>query len=162
VFQLDRDDVDDIPRDLWVMDPNGENRINNTNTPKVDKWQPAWFPSGNKIAYAKMAYTNDRNNSIEVATLGDKGKVAKTTRLAADGSSPAISPDGKMLAFVSNRDGDDEIYVMRADIPEGPNNKPRKLTDNATYRDAFPDLSPDGSKIVYDSIRNGNWDVFVM
>jgi TolB protein len=161
-FQLDPDDETPFSRDLWVMRANGEHRINITNTPHVDEWQPAWFPSGNKIAYARMAYANDRNDSIEVATLGDNGKVAKTTRLTADGSSPAISPDGKMLAFVSDRDGDAEIYVMRADIPEGPNNKPRKLTDNATYRDDFPDFSPDGSKIVYDSIRGGNWDVFVM
>ncbi len=156
VFQHDADDSDDMGRDLWVMNADGKNRINITNSPNVDEWQPAWFPSGRKIAYTAQG--------IEVATLGDNGRVAKTTVLTSDGDEPAISPNGKRLAFYSNRDGDAEIYVMRTDAPEGPNNRPVKLTDNATYSDSQPDWSPDGSRIVYTSARgDGNWeDIFVM
>jgi Tol biopolymer transport system component len=155
VFQNDADDADEFGRDLWVMDANGRNRVNITNTPNVDEWQPAWFPSGKKIAY--------RAAGIEVLTLNAKGKATKTTRLTSDGAEPAISPNGKKIAFASHRDGDAEIYVMRSDIPEGPNNRPGKLTDNATYSDSQPDWSPDGSRIVYSSARGGNWeDIFVM
>jgi TolB protein len=155
VFQNDADDADEFGRDLWVMDANGRNRVNITNTPNVDEWQPAWFPSGKKIAYA----------GIEVLTLNARygSKVTKTTRLTEDGSFPAVSPNGKRLAFTSDRDGDAEIYVMRTDAREGPNNRPVKLTDNATYYDSQPDWSPDGSRIVYSSPRGGNWeDIFVM
>jgi TolB protein len=156
VFQLDADDSDDMGRDLWTMSANGENRKNITNTPNVDEWQPAWFPSGKKIAYRE-------NGGIEVATLGDNGRVVKTTVLTSDGVEPAISPNGKRLAFVSHRDGDAEIYVMRTDAPEGPNNRPVKLTDNATYSDSQPDWSPGGSRIVYSSYRGDNGgDIFVM
>jgi Tol biopolymer transport system component len=159
VFQHDADDSDDMGRDLWVMNADGKNRINITNSPNVDEWQPAWFPSGKKIAYL----ASEENAGIEVATLGDNGKVAKTTVLTSDGAEPAISPNGKRLAFYSTRDGDAEIYVMRTDAPEGPNNRPVKLTDNATYSDSQPDWSPDGSRIVYTSARGGNWeDIFVM
>jgi Tol biopolymer transport system component len=155
VFQNDADDADEFGRDLWVMDANGGNGVNITNTPNVDEWQPAWFPSGKKIAYQAAG--------IEVLTLNARGKATKTTRLTSDGAEPAISPNGKMLAFASHRDGDAEIYVMRSDIPEGPNNRPVKLTDNATYSDSQPDWSPDGSRIVYSSARGGNWeDIFVM
>jgi Tol biopolymer transport system component len=137
------------------MDANGRNRVNITNTPNVDEWQPAWFPSGKKIAYQAAG--------IEVLTLNARGKATKTTRLTSDGAEPAISPNGKKIAFASHRDGDAEIYVMRSDIPEGPNNRPGKLTDNATYSDSQPDWSPDGSRIVYSSARGGNWeDIFVM
>ena len=74
-----------------------------------------------------------------------------------------MSPNGKRLAFVSDRDGDAEVYVMRTDAPDGPNNRPVKLTDNATYWDSQPDWSPDGSRIVYSSARDGNGeDIFVM
>jgi Tol biopolymer transport system component len=157
VFQNDADDADEFGRDLWVMAANGRNRVNITNTPNVDEWQPAWFPSGKKIAYR-------RNNGIEVATLGETGKVTKTTRLTSDGANPAASPNGKRVAFGSDRDGDAEIYVMRTDAREGPNNRPVKLTDNATYHDSQPDWSPDGSRIVYVSYRNSNNgdDIFVM
>jgi Tol biopolymer transport system component len=153
VFQNDADDADEFGRDLWVMDANGRNRANITNTPNVDEWQPAWFPSGKKIAY--------RAAGIEVLTLNAKGKATKTTRLTSDAADPAVSPNGKRLAFTSYRDGDSEIYVMRTDAPEGPNNRPVKLTDNATYSDSQPDWSPDGSRIVYVSYRN-NADIFVM
>jgi TolB protein len=153
-FQLDADDTDDIPRDLWVMGANGNDRTNITETPDVDEWQPTWFPSGDKIAYRG-------NGDIEVATLGKNGKVTKTTRLASNGGQPAVSPNGKELAFVSERGGDSEIYVMRADAPEGPNNKPVKLTDNKTYGDLAPDWHPDGSKLVYASCRP-KCDIFVM
>jgi TolB protein len=157
VFQHDADDSDDMGRDLWVMNAAGNNRINITDSPNVDEWQPAWFPSGKKIAY--------RAAGIEVLTLNARygSKVTKTTRLTSDGAEPAISPNGKKIAFVSNRDGDTEIYVMQTDAPEGPNNRPVKLTDNATYSDMQPDWSPDGSRIVYVSYRNSNnADIFVM
>jgi Tol biopolymer transport system component len=168
-FQLDPDDETPFSRDLWVMRANGEHRINITNTPHVDEWQPAWFPSGNKIAYEGWQYIPlpeggiKTEGGLKVATLGEDGKVAKTTLLTSDGGEPAISPNGKRIAFVSSRDGDAEIYVMRTDAPEGPNNRPVKLTDNATYYDSQPDWSPDGSKIVYSSARGGNEeDIFVM
>jgi Tol biopolymer transport system component len=166
VFQNDADDADEFGRDLWVMDANGGNRINITNTPNVDEWQPAWFPSGRKVAYVRVGVGGSAGYSaIEVLTLNARygSKVTKTTRLTEDGSFPAVSPNGKRLAFTSDRDGDAEIYVMRTDAREGPNNRPVKLTDNATYYDSQPDWSPDGSRIVYSSARGGNWeDIFVM
>jgi Tol biopolymer transport system component len=164
VFQNDADDADEFGRDLWVMDANGRNRVNITNTPNVDEWQPAWFPSGKKVAYVREGVVGSAvYSAIEVLTLNDRygSKVTKTTRLTEDGSFPAVSPNGKRLAFGSDRDGDAEIYVMRTDAREGPNNRPVKLTDNATYYDRQPDWSPDGSRIVYVSYRN-NADIFVM
>ncbi len=58
---------------------------------------------------------------------------------------PAWSSDGKKIAFVSDRDGDLEIYVMNAD---GSNSQ--RLTDNVAV-DLNPAWSPDGEKIVFHS-----------
>ena len=72
---------------------------------------------------------------------------------------PAVSPDGTKIAFASNRDGDYEIYVMKANTPEGPTNVPRKLTNNTNTsnpdmkRDWNPDWSPNGKQIVFESSR---------
>jgi hypothetical protein len=38
-FQLDPDDETPFSRDLWVMDEDGSNRINITNTEDLDEWQ---------------------------------------------------------------------------------------------------------------------------
>ena len=71
-----------------------------------------------------------------------------TTNQADDGS-PAWSPDGKKISFVSNRNGGFvQIHVMDAD---GKN--PNRLTEGV--RDKYPDWSPDGQKIAFTSRPNG-------
>jgi len=50
------------------------------------------------------------------------------TRLTKDSSDNSVrgwSPDGKQIAFTSNRDGNNEIYVMNADA-----SRQTHLTDN--------------------------------
>ncbi len=66
-----------------------------------------------------------------------------------------LVPTGK-IAFVSNRDGNNEIYVMNADGTE-----PIRLTNN-TFSDTNPKLSVDGSKIVFCSNRDGNFEIYAM
>jgi TolB protein len=50
--------------------------------------------------------------------------------------SPAWSPDGKAIAFASERDGNSEIYVMNADGTEQ-----KRVTDNVAYDD-YPQWKP--------------------
>jgi TolB protein len=72
---------------------------------------------------------------------------------------PSWSPDGKRIAFQSDRKGDLEnfdIYVMGAD---GMNQQ--KLTNNRAW-DGSPSWSPDGERIVFWSDRDGNADIYVM
>jgi Tol biopolymer transport system component len=69
---------------------------------------------------------------------------------------PAWSPDGSKIAFVSDRDGNKEIYVMDANGSDQ-----QRLTYNSSD-DIEPDWSPDGSKIVFSSNRSGNYDVCIM
>src|SRR5215212_7714360 len=66
--------------------------------------------------------------------------------------------NGKIV-FVSDRDGDNDIYTIS---PTGDNLK--RLTNNSK-NDRFPAWSPDGRKIVYSSGLRGtayNEDIFVM
>lgn len=72
-----------------------------------------------------------------------------------DGS-PAWSPDGKRIAFYSERDGNAEIYVMNAD-----GTGVMRLT-RSSADEGYPAWSPDGRTIAFDSDRDGNFDVFAM
>lgn len=78
----------------------------------------------------------------------------KLTRVGPDGgasSSPALSADGKLIAYSSdaNRNGEEDLYV--AQVQGGP---PIRLTMDGAGNTS-PDFSPDGSRIVFRSKRGG-------
>ncbi len=58
-------------------------------------------------------------------------------------SGPALSPDGKMLAYVQNTDGRQDLYVSRLAGGEHV-----RLTNDDSRKDS-PEFSPDGEKIVF-------------
>jgi hypothetical protein len=62
----------------------------------------------------------------------------------------------RQLAFVSNGDGDDEIFLIKSN-----GTGLTRLTNNFVS-DANPAWSPDGSKIAFHSHRVANTDIYVM
>ncbi|HEX7359710.1 MAG TPA: protein kinase [Bryobacteraceae bacterium] len=77
------------------------------------------------------------------------------TNFAGVQAQPALSPDGRSVAFVSDRDGPYEIYVG---LISGGNLV--KLTDDPKFK-ARPCWSPDGSQIAYARLNHsGIWDIW--
>jgi eukaryotic-like serine/threonine-protein kinase len=72
----------------------------------------------------------------------------RLTQNPGDDQFARVSPDGRKIAFSSNRDGKPEIYVMNA----SGNGAPQRLTFN-TVDDKTPSWSPDGRRIAYDNVR---------
>ena len=66
------------------------------------------------------------------------------------------SPDNGKIVFTSERDGNQEIYVMEAD-----GSGQRRLTANDSP-DYGASWSPDGSKLAFISERDGNPEIYVM
>jgi Tol biopolymer transport system component/beta-lactamase regulating signal transducer with metallopeptidase domain len=69
---------------------------------------------------------------------------------------PAQAPQQAQIVFVSNRDGNYEIYVMDAD-----GKSQRNITNNPAD-DHFPAWSPGGQRIAFASNRDGNIGIYVM
>ncbi len=68
---------------------------------------------------------------------------------------PSLSPDGRSVAFVSNRDGHYDIYVGL--ITGG---SLVRITNDANLK-ARPRWSPDGTKIAYSRLNeSGLWDIW--
>jgi Tol biopolymer transport system component len=69
---------------------------------------------------------------------------------------PALSPDGKTFVFVSNAEGNPDIYLQRVDGRNAIN-----LTKDSRAADQQPAFSPGGSQIAFRSSRDGG-GIFVM
>ena len=75
----------------------------------------------------------------------------KTTRITSTGAvenNPHFSPDGKMIAFTSNRSGSNSVYVVSAEGGD-----PTRLTWHPSPCQARG-WTPDGTKILFSSTRN--------
>jgi Tol biopolymer transport system component len=67
-----------------------------------------------------------------------------------------VSPDGRWLAFDSDRGGNMDLYIMPAAGGEA-----RQITTHPAG-DFSADWSPDGRSILFHSLRNGNRDVYTV
>jgi Tol biopolymer transport system component len=71
--------------------------------------------------------------------------------------SPAISPDGERIAFVSDRTGNEEIWVSRADGSHSV-----QLTSFGNDSAGSPRWSPDGLRLAFDVWSSGASSVYVI
>jgi TolB protein len=69
---------------------------------------------------------------------------------------PMWSPKKDKIAFISDRSGNWDLWVMNSD-----GSQPAQLTFNGGL-DKEPYWSPDGRSIVYVSERAGRWDVWLL
>lgn len=73
--------------------------------------------------------------------------------------SPAVSPDGRRLAFSSNREkpGTDNIYIMNID-----GSSLTKITSTPNAKNASASWFPDNRQVAFVSNRTGRWQVYTM
>ena len=69
---------------------------------------------------------------------------------------PQWSPDGRRIAFRSDREGDYDLFVVNSD-----GSGLRRLTENSA-RETVPSWSPDGRSIVFASDRDGNLELYTL
>lgn len=163
-FVSDRDGNSEI----YIMNADGSGQTRITEA-ESDESNPTWSPDGSMIAYNTNQFPGGGD---EIARQNiDTQWGANLTQLTASSSNAAAkannfiawSPDGRWIAFESDRDRDDpEIYLINA--VDGTN------TQRLTYTralDEVPSWSPDGKKILFSSDRtgepqNGNYEIFIM
>ena len=97
-------------------------------------------------SYSKGKVTFSYLGDIWVANEDGTGALRLTDNKARD-VYPRFSPDGKQIAFSSNRDGNYDVYVVAAD-----GGKPRQLTWH-TANDTVVGWTPDGKNVLFTSAR---------
>ncbi|MBP9658093.1 MAG: PD40 domain-containing protein, partial [Candidatus Promineofilum sp.] len=132
--------------DIFVMDNNGFNEVNLTNSSSVNDFDAVWSPDGTKIAFTT---NRDGNNEIYIMNADGTSPVNISNNAASD-TTPAWSPNGLKLLFISNRDGNNEVFVMNAD-----GTGVTQITTTAspvTHKN--PAWKPDASRIAYTSNKD--------
>lgn len=151
----------DLVHYLSVTNIDGSNKhyLRETNGPFLDI---AWAPDGNKIAFS---IGNDFNSANLWVMNADGSAVTRLTNHEGPGvysRSPSWSPDSMRLVFESNRDGNDEIYMLwvRLFFSTPALNLTRLTTNSAA--DVDPAWSPDGQRIAFSTNRDGNFEIYTM
>jgi len=123
--------------EIFVMDADGTNRTQLTNSFDSSEGDPSYSPDGKQIVF------QTRTAHIDHPGAGELGKMSccgtRYTRLEITGNNPVFSPDGARILF-----SDDGIVI--AD-PNGA--KQKRLPQQGSQ----PSFSPDGKRIVFVSRR---------
>jgi TolB protein len=109
-------------------------------------------PDGLKVAFASF----DINYRGTLRMCDDKGKNMKTVSSGGSSFNPKWSPDGKSLAYVSDKGGNFNLYICSSD-----GSGARQLTSEKGNVVEF-DWSSDSQKIVFDSQSTGVSSIWVI
>jgi len=134
--------------DVYVVDLEKNQQIRLTDFPGEEDLG-GWSPNGEWVVFGVR--TGDAQGIHKKNPLG----VDEIQLTEKPDFSPQWAPKGDKIAFLSDRDGDLEIYVMEADGQEE-TNLSKKPGPDLDF-----DWSPDGRRIVFISERDGNAEVYV-
>lgn len=133
-------------------------------TLRGNQLMPAISTQRDKIAFISDVTGNPdlfmQAFSPETGAIGKPYQIFSTHQ--ATQGSPAFSPDGKQIAFVSNKDGSARIYVI--DIPApgiSLNNIKATLITKRNRESTAPNWSPDGTKLAYCALVQGTRQIWM-
>ncbi len=138
--------------DLYLLDLKTGQTTRLTDTPEYDA-APSWSPDGAWLAYESYigGYLQ-----IFIRPSSDSSQSAiRLTQEAATDSSPAWVPgQGRQIAFVSDRSGENEIWI--ADLDKVGDDRFYNVShDNGTF-ESHPAWSPDGSRLAWSATDPDN------
>ncbi len=138
--------------DIWVKSLQGGRSIQVTSH-KADDLYPCWAPDGKRIVF--VSQREDAAGDLWQVNIDTRrdiftvpGRPQKITRHLGQDVAPVFSPDGKMIAFTSDRDGQQNIWLYCTK-----NKKSYQLTYHGGIS---PTWSPNGRQVAFISFRNDN------
>jgi TolB protein len=156
---------------IWIMNGDGTDQRQITAGGNGD-WGMAWNPHNGLIAFGstRLSARNTPKDGVEdklppsfadMMVMGEPSRaiwtvdlqtfiLKKLTQEKENGVNwhPVWSPDGKKIAYISNKAGTEDVWVMDYD-----GGHPAQLTSSELY-EVFPVWSPDGAQLAYASSKH--------
>jgi TolB protein len=154
--------------EIFSMTPAGEDVRRVTDLPDWDTY-PAISPDGRELLWRRIAPTggkseSGRNSEVFWMSL-ETGEMRNVTANQAFDGWPAWSPDGKRIAFASNR-ANVEFEAFDIYIAERDGSNPTRVTfgDGIEGRGSWtkPSFSPDGKRILCTRSVGTSVDIFII
>lgn len=141
-----KDDNEKWHEEIWLMNADGTEQ---RQIKALKGRAPEFMPDGKLLFQSKSS-----PSQISIANI-DGSNMIQLTSDETNNMSPQISPDGSQIAYLSNRDGNQEVYVMNID---GSNQT--RLTKNRV-EEWDPAWSPDSTKVFFSSQNvHGFYDIY--
>jgi len=133
---------------IWVMNADGSDQKRLSGRKGFGDFYPSWSPDGTTLLYSHCPEVIGlgffSQCDINAMNADGSGKEALLSMGRWRNTRPQFSPDGRQIAFGSDRGGlQGAIWVMRAD-----GSSPRRLT-KPVLRAFWPDWSPSGDRILF-------------
>ena len=144
------------PFEIWAMNANGSHQRQVTHLGGSLIF-PDWSPSGKKIAAGGTIGSDTVDQILVFNSSNGKHVRALTNESQGNNDFPAWSPNGRKIAFISDRTGIEQVWVMNCD-----GSHQHALTTALVTHDEVPDWSPNGKKIVFQVGDVGSGEIWVM
>lgn len=155
MFSSDRTSPTRLWPDLWIVDMKTGHFERITSTPTIKEFMPSWGPDGKEFVFLSLDMTKPPNWRIRLMELQSR-EVHQIAGQSTLFSRLAWSPNGQQIAFVSDRSGRPELWLMGRDGGHA-----RPITTDGSEKE-HPAWSPNGEQIAFASKRAGNWDLWII
>lgn len=130
---------------------------------------PVYSPSGDKVAFISdrsqflgppppdFRMQNHAFRTVDLYTVStDSGIIRRWTYTPAQEKSPVFSPDGEKIAFISDKNGIDNVYLL--DLKTGSYYPITNLVSGVSHLS----WSKNGLRLAFSAFENGGYDIYLM
>ncbi len=153
--------------DLWGVGVSDRKEFSVATAIDSELW-PDVSPDGTKIVYESVKNLSQGNRVLNARLLTQAISGGGATQIAADGTLPKYSPDGKLLAFAQFKDDNAAIFAVRTaggEVKQVSNTGVSSigftvLPYNRVQANDFS-WSPDSQRIAYVSAEGGRSNIWI-